>query len=256
MKYLSVLIIAVYFPCIAIAQQYEEVGECSYYADRVHGRYTASGERYDKYLLTAAHKTLPFNTLVRVTNARNNKTTVVRIIDRGPYSGKRILDISKAAARELDFVSDGLAWVTIEAIGMANADSVKAALEQRRKDQTEKHLHRPQGKKPVHKSKTVRATEEGLAPKSFYDQDLVSCKPMGYGVQVGYYKSFSGCHSDMHIYQAKYKAVAYIYVESKKNVKYYKLVMGQFAGRESAASLRDEMIRDNPSCFIVAYKDL
>ena len=78
---------------------------------------TASGERFDRHKLTAAHRTLPFGTLVRVTNTRNGKSVVVRINDRGPYSGKRIIDLSEAAARQLDMIDAGVAPVELEVLG-------------------------------------------------------------------------------------------------------------------------------------------
>src|SRR3546814_15711763 len=70
----------------------------SYYADRFHGRRTASGESFDKFALTAAHPTLPFGSLVRVINPRNGQQVVVRINDRGPFSGGRVIAMSRAAA--------------------------------------------------------------------------------------------------------------------------------------------------------------
>ena len=78
---------------------------------------TASGERFDRHKLTAAHRTLPFGTLVRVTNTRNGKSVIVRINDRGPYSGKRIIDLSEAAARQLDMIDAGVAPVELEVLG-------------------------------------------------------------------------------------------------------------------------------------------
>ena len=77
---------------------------------------TASGERFDKNAFTAAHRTLPMGTHVRVTNVKNGKSVVVRINDRGPYSHGRIIDLSKAAARQLDMIDAGVAPVTLEVL--------------------------------------------------------------------------------------------------------------------------------------------
>src|SRR4029453_6777882 len=74
-----------------------EVGVASYYSESLHGRRTASGERYDMEALTAAHRTLPFGSRVRVTNLSNRRSVVVRINDRGPYVEKRLIDLSYAA---------------------------------------------------------------------------------------------------------------------------------------------------------------
>ena len=95
----------------------EQVGLASYYAHAHHGRRTASGERFDMAAMTAAHRTLPFGTRVRVTNLANGRRAVVRINDRGPFKGRRILDLSLGAARELGMVGAGTARVRLEIIG-------------------------------------------------------------------------------------------------------------------------------------------
>ncbi len=91
-------------------------GVSSFYAEDFHGKLTANGEVYDMYGLTAAHKTLPLNTIVRVTNLANNKSLILRINDRGPYVKGRILDCSYGAAKKLDFVTQGTTEVKIEVI--------------------------------------------------------------------------------------------------------------------------------------------
>lgn len=93
-----------------------ETGIAAYYSNVFHGRRTASGERYDKNAYTAAHKRLPFGTRIRITNLENDKSVVVKINDRGPSSKKRILDVSRRAARDLDFVRKGLTKVRLEVI--------------------------------------------------------------------------------------------------------------------------------------------
>lgn len=97
-----------------IASKYtmEIEGSASYYADKFHRKMTANGERFDMNDYSAAHKTLPFGTILRVTNVRNNKKTFVRINDRGPYSGSRIIDLSKKAAKDLGHL--GLYRVKLE----------------------------------------------------------------------------------------------------------------------------------------------
>ncbi|PAP79490.1 hypothetical protein B1759_14295 [Rubrivirga sp. SAORIC476] len=89
-------------------------GRASYYGERFRGRRTASGERFDPDALTAAHRTLPFGTRLRVTNERNGRSVVVRVTDRGPFHGSRILDLSKGAARRIGMVQSGTARVRIE----------------------------------------------------------------------------------------------------------------------------------------------
>lgn len=90
-----------------------ERGEASWYGPGFHGQATANGERYDQEALTAAHRTLPFDTVVGVRNLRNGKTVVVRINDRGPFANNRIIDLSRAAAREIDMIQSGIAPVEL-----------------------------------------------------------------------------------------------------------------------------------------------
>ena len=91
-------------------------GTSSYYGKDFHGKLTANGEIYDMYGLTAAHKTLPLNTIIRVTNTSNEKSLILRVNDRGPYIAGRILDCSYGAALKLGFIETGITQVRIEVI--------------------------------------------------------------------------------------------------------------------------------------------
>lgn len=90
-----------------------QVGTASWYGKDFHGKPTANGEKYNMYARTAAHKTLPMNTMVVVKNLENNKQTTVRINDRGPFAKKRIIDLSYTAAKDLDLIRQGTAKVQI-----------------------------------------------------------------------------------------------------------------------------------------------
>ena len=93
-----------------------ETGKASYYGDRHHGQRTASGERFDQNALTAAHRTLPFGTRVRVTNLNNERSVVLRINERGPFVRGRVIDVSRAAAVRLDMLRAGVVPVRVEAL--------------------------------------------------------------------------------------------------------------------------------------------
>lgn len=95
-------------------RQHRLTGEASWYGGKFHGQMTASGEMYDMYEFTAAHKTLPFHTVVRVVHPRTRKSVVVRINDRGPYVDGRIIDLSFAAASDLGLVRHGVLPVRLE----------------------------------------------------------------------------------------------------------------------------------------------
>ena len=108
--------VRIYYPHKYYPKKYVQIGYASWYGKKFHGRPTASGEIYNMYDLTAAHKKLPLGTYVKVTNLSNGKSVVVKINDRGPYVGNRIIDLSYAAAKKIGMVEKGVQKVKIEAI--------------------------------------------------------------------------------------------------------------------------------------------
>lgn len=105
-----------YYPLVSV-DNFSEHGIASWYGKDFHGKKTANGERYDMYGMTAAHKLLPFGTMVRVTNKTNGKSIVVRVNDRGPFVDNRIIDLTQTGAKEIDMLAAGTAPVFIETIG-------------------------------------------------------------------------------------------------------------------------------------------
>ncbi len=105
-----------YHPLLS-AHGFREEGIASWYGPDFHGKKTANGERYDMHGMTAAHKLLPFNTHVKVTNTRNGRSIVVRINDRGPFVADRVIDLTRTGAKELDMLAAGTAPVTLETVG-------------------------------------------------------------------------------------------------------------------------------------------
>lgn len=99
------------------AKNFTEIGTASWYGPGFHGKKTANGEIYNQNAMTAAHKTLPLSSKIKVTNLENNKTVYLRVNDRGPYYGNRILDLSKKAARELGILGKGTAKIKLQVIG-------------------------------------------------------------------------------------------------------------------------------------------
>lgn len=102
---------------LATAEGYREVGLASWYGPNFHGKSTSNGEKYDMEAMTAAHKTLPMNTWVRVSNINTGQNVVVRINDRGPFVDSRVIDLSKAAARDTGVLQPGTAKVEVVALG-------------------------------------------------------------------------------------------------------------------------------------------
>jgi len=123
-----ILLLAIFFLAINISfgqDKFEQVGYASYYADAFQGRYTSSGEKFSNSLYTAAHATLPFQTLVKITNLKNNISVVVKINDRCPKYYNRIIDLSKAAAKKLDIIAAGIQNVKLEVISLSQLNVIK-----------------------------------------------------------------------------------------------------------------------------------
>ncbi len=116
LSFLFILFIGFGQPVLAQNADKTQTGTASWYGTKYHGRKTSSGERYNKNEMTAAHNGLPFGTKVKVTNLSNNKSVIVRINDRGPFKGERIIDVSEEAARQLSFRNAGLSKVKVEVV--------------------------------------------------------------------------------------------------------------------------------------------
>ncbi len=128
---MSIILIGFFFGCSSAKESSDVValddyprfvvlesseGTASFYHNKFHGRKTASGERYDKTALTAAHRSYPFGTILRVTSMKNSSSVIVRINDRGPAIRSRIIDLSREAAESLEMIRDGLVSVRLEVL--------------------------------------------------------------------------------------------------------------------------------------------
>jgi rare lipoprotein A len=114
-------------PAAKASGEHQLSGVAAYYSNRFNGRKTASGQRFNNGLMTAAHNTLPFGTKVKVTNTKNKRSVVVRINDRGPTTPGRVFDLSRAAASKLGYVRSGLTEVTAEIVAEAPMKKGKRA---------------------------------------------------------------------------------------------------------------------------------
>src|SRR5687768_11586677 len=182
-----------------------QTGKASFYADKFEGAPTASGDKYKHNKLTAAHKSLPFGTKVRVTNLDNNQTVEVVVNDRGPWVENRIIDLSKSAAEKLGFVNQGLAEVKLEIIDPGDGKTSDPA-------KTVDHV----------------AVDE----KEFYDFEIGRLKPKGYGVQIGTYQELVNLMRLSDNLKNSYKKKVTVQVKILNGIKYYGLILGQFSSRE------------------------
>ncbi|HEX8039396.1 MAG TPA: septal ring lytic transglycosylase RlpA family protein [Chryseosolibacter sp.] len=206
-----------------------QTGKASFYADKFDGTATASGEKYRHTKMTAAHKTLPFGTRVRVTNLGNNKSVEVVINDRGPYVEDRIIDLSKAAAEELGFVNQGLATVKLEVIDPGDGKTSD----------------------PIKTVDNVTVEE-----KEFYEFEISKLRPKGYGVQIGTYQELVNLLRLSDNLKNSYKKQVTVQVKILNGVKYYGLILGQFSSRPKAEQFRAQLQKKFPDAFIVEYNRL
>lgn len=206
-----------------------QTGKASFYADKFEGSQTASGEKYKHSKLTAAHKSLPFGTKVKITNLGNNQTVEVIINDRGPYVEDRIIDVSKSAAEALGFTNNGLAEVKLEVIDAGDGKTSDPG-------------------RPIER---VTVDE-----KEFYEFEISRLEPHGYGVQIGTYQELVNLMRLSENLKNSYKKQVRIQVKILNGVKYYGIILGQFSSHEKAEGLRDEVKKKFPDAFIVEYKKL
>jgi len=191
-------------------KEFEQKGKASYYAHFHHGKVTANGETFNMYDFTAAHKTLPFNSLVKVTNLKNNRSIVVRINDRGPYFKDRILDLSRLAAYKLGIIHPGTAHVKLKVIGVH-----KKALQARLR----------------------RLDFEDFVPSVFYNVKGELVQPKGFGVQIAAFKDEQNAIKTCKKMEHKgYKS--YIKVIEFGETRLYRIILGHLKTEERAEHLR------------------
>ncbi|HOY32934.1 MAG TPA: septal ring lytic transglycosylase RlpA family protein [Bacteroidales bacterium] len=249
-----------FLPFFSFGQVTEQTGYCSYYSDKFNGQKTASGEIYNKNLFTAAHRALPFNTVVQVTNLRNDKKVLVKINDRGPHSKGRILDISKAAAVELEMIRSGVEKVKVEVVDVPPSylkqDTLSAAV-------TDSVVNVPDTYKESTKQGQVSVKEKNTGEKiktdtdrPIFDAENQPANPGGYGVQIGYYRILANCKRQLVDFQKKYKVKGYVFTERKTKNTYYRLIMGAYTDKKQAQRLQTQLSTEIPGCFLVNWEKL
>jgi len=203
-----------------------QVGKASFYADKFEGSPTASGEKYRASKLTAAHKTLPFGTKVRVTNLANNESVVVTINDRGPFVEGRIIDLSKSAAERLSFFNQGTAEVKLEIVDPTDGK---------------------QDTQPVAVDHVV------VEDKETYQFDIKRVNPTGYGLQLGTYQELVNVMKIVDNLRTTYKKKVAVQVKIVNGVKYYSIQLVGFNKREKVESLIVELKKKFPDSFVVDF---
>ncbi len=205
---------------------YVKTGIASFYADKFEGRQTANGEIYYHAKKTAAHNTLPFGSIVKVTNLENNKFVVVRVNDRGPFIDNRIIDLSKSAAKEIGIIGNGLAKVKIELI--ASTEDL------------------PDNNPNVEKKDKSEA---------YYKLNVETVSPTGKGVQVASYNNDENVFRLTEMLKKKYNEDVYIEIVTMKKQKLYRVIVGNYNSDSQLNTIKNKLSKDFPGCFIVTFKN-
>jgi len=213
---------------ISLKAQTQE-GKASYYADKFEGKPTASGEKYKHSKLTAAHKTLPFGTIIKVTNINTDNSVEVRVNDRGPFVAGRVIDLSRSAAEKIDLIHVGIADVKIEVIDAGDG----------------------KGSGPTKPIDHVVVDE-----KEFYEFDVDRINPIGFGIQIGTFRELANLVRLADNLKSSYQKNVTVQVKLIKGVKFYTIVVGDFKSREKASAFKVKLQQRYPDAFIVEFDKL
>ena len=203
-----------------------QTGKASFYADSFEGSPTASGEKYKANKFTGAHKSLPFGTIVKVTNLSNKESVEVTINDRGPYVEGRVIDLSKAAAEKLRFFNQGIADVSIEVVDEGDGKG---------------------------KTLPVMVDHVTVEEKEFYDFDVAKIKPRGFGAQLGTYQELANLLRMTDNLKNSYKKKVTVQVKILNGVKFYSLILGPFSSHDKAANFLAGLKKQFPDSYVMDY---
>lgn len=265
-----------------------EYGVASYYGTQFHGKSTASGEKYNQFALTAAHKTFPLGTVLKVTNAQNNKSVYVKVNDRGPYIKGRVIDLSTKAAELLGYRNKGTAYVKIEVVnkesapsdllnasldiakqnGIKDYDSVSTSASdtdmKSQEDITVSNDTKTKATTSVEKDETPEpqpafeikeANLNGIQNRSPYYiiTRLDKTKSGFYGLQLGVFSDMNIIFAIIAELEAKYKQTLLVEQEDLNGKTVYKLFIGKFQNRAYADALKLVISEKYKDAFVVKY---
>lgn len=247
----------------SFAMQKEEYGKAGYYADSLHGRKTASGQKYDKYEFTCAHKTLAFGTKIRVTRMDNNKSVIVRVNDRGPFVEGYVVDVSRAAAEELSLIKIGVARVKVEILEAGSSARVAAEMDGNTKLLTARGNTRTV--EPLQYSNDLQpASRKGSVSKGIssdnnlsaqlYAVDIQNTRKEGYGVQVMTLYDADNVLPIIKKLQQDWpnKALVSVVHDEVHKKSTYRVIIGPFSDKKMAESQQRTAVRKgHKGCFVV-----
>ncbi len=268
----------------------EEFGKCGYYADALQGRKTASGEKYDKNLLTCAHKSLPFGTQLKVTRLDNGKSVIVRVNDRGPFIDGYVTDLSRKAAANIGLLRDGVTKVKIEILETAPtavkpaeyaSKTLPANLETAATTTTPKATSVAAAKVQLVKGQKTAPAATSVAPATYsttsnalaapavssdkaapavavseiYQVELKPVKGQGFGLQLAVLTTTENLFQQIEKIQSTWPGKVVVNHEEAGNAAIFKLIIGPYATRkEATAQQRKAAGKGFKQTFVVAFE--
>lgn len=221
----------------------EQKGFASYYADKFHGNQTTSGEIFDNNLMTAAHNTLAFGTMVRVTNLNNQLSVVVKINDRGPFKPGRVIDLTRAAAEKINLVQNGTAEVKVEVL------NEKGIIKPVKKPVTSSPL-------PTSSTPSLNTEKEEIIGTGLYKIESEPEKLEGFGIQIGAYHDFKSMFHYTKSLHRKGINNTMIHSGFVGEKPIYRLIIGPFATKEEADVFRKTLVEQKVDGIILTLSNL
>lgn len=237
MKQLNQFLLTLLFAGIAVAMQAQEYGLAIYYNDKFHGKKTASGELYDKTKMTAAHRTHPFGTKLRVKRVDNDKEVIVTVTDRGPFNNGYVVDVSRVAAEKLDLIKAGSARVEVTVItGEAEEAPVVAEVKPPVAPKVPDELIGKGAEAPkAPAAPAARNFKHGQA----YTFQMAQLPNEGFAVQVASMSDLKIAMDKVAELQAQWFSQVSIHVGTTASGKdIYRVLLGHFAERNAASQYK------------------
>jgi rare lipoprotein A len=235
-------------------------GEASFYKDVFEGRKTASGEIFQQDLPTAAHRSLPFGTLVKITNQANGKSVEVRINDRGPFIRNRILDVSKSVAEELDFVNQGIALIELEVISFASNTST-SELPSNTDTGEIGNSPNPQSSVATTSVSSASTLEEKFLmqiqnqpnTEQYFNLQAEPISPSFYSVQLASFSEINNAIQKGNEIEALFREDVSLRYKLLNQKALFTLILGKLQTRTQADALKAKVSNQFPDAFVVKF---
>jgi len=254
MRKVIFILLAVFPYCIAAQVGFVQEGIASYYDDKFEGRVTASGERYSHLKATCAHVSIPFGSLVRITNLDNNQSAIARVNDRGPFVPDRIIDVSKSVAQRLGMIEKGIANVKIEVIDNQGIN-VELGVKLPTKNQSE-NSGSDNTTGTVKEEPKVNDSQNNPTSETaeYFSVEVQKYSKKGFFVQLASFKEQANIFSLLADAQSLYGKKLCVQIANVNGDRLFKVLIGPFGSRADAEKVKLETQARFPGCFIVEIK--